>query len=112
MCANKVTTTNHHLIGTIVRGYVAQSTGRIGLSNKTKFGIALPRRTRATAWVLNESTYEKKYGAHTQSNKATTTYHHIALIGKGITTAYTDFGGHLFLLMGSSCAAETIFGFL
>jgi hypothetical protein len=68
--------------------------------------------TRATAWVLNESTYEKKYGAHTQSNKATTTYHHIALIGKGITTAYTDFGGHLFLLMGSSCAAGTIFGFL
>jgi hypothetical protein len=33
MCANKVTTT-YHLIGAAVRGYVAQSTGRIGLSNK------------------------------------------------------------------------------
>jgi hypothetical protein len=33
VCANKVTTT-YHLIGTAVRGYVAQSTGRIGLSNK------------------------------------------------------------------------------
>jgi hypothetical protein len=32
MCANKVTTT-YHLIGTVVRGYVAQPTGRIGLSN-------------------------------------------------------------------------------
>jgi hypothetical protein len=53
MCANKVATA-YHLIGTAVRGYVAQSTGRIGLSNKK----------RATAWVLNESTYEKSYGAH------------------------------------------------
>jgi hypothetical protein len=33
MCANKVATA-YHLIGTIVRGYVAQSIGRIGLSNK------------------------------------------------------------------------------
>jgi hypothetical protein len=33
MCANKVATA-YHLIGTAVRGYVAQSTGRIGLSNK------------------------------------------------------------------------------
>jgi hypothetical protein len=30
MCANKVATA-YHLIGTAVRGYVAQSTGRIGL---------------------------------------------------------------------------------
>jgi hypothetical protein len=33
MCANKVVTT-YHLIGTTARGYIAQSTGRIGLSNK------------------------------------------------------------------------------
>jgi hypothetical protein len=26
---------------------------------------------------LNESTYEKGYGAHTHSNKVATTYHHI-----------------------------------
>jgi hypothetical protein len=31
--ANKVATT-YHLIGTTARGYVALSTGRIGLSNK------------------------------------------------------------------------------
>jgi hypothetical protein len=33
MCANKLTT-RCYLIGTNARGYVAQSTGRIGLSNK------------------------------------------------------------------------------
>jgi hypothetical protein len=30
-----------------------------------QFGIALSRRTRATAWVLNESTYEKVMAAWT-----------------------------------------------
>jgi hypothetical protein len=33
MCANEVATA-YHLIGTTARGYVAQSTGRTGLSNK------------------------------------------------------------------------------
>jgi hypothetical protein len=32
----------------------------LGLLTK-QFGIALPRRTTAAAWVLNESTYEKCY---------------------------------------------------
>jgi hypothetical protein len=44
-----------------VGGYVAQPTGRTRSSDKKHFGIALPRRTTATAWVLNESTYETKY---------------------------------------------------
>jgi hypothetical protein len=72
--------TTFHLIGAVMSGYVAQSTGRTGLSNNNKnnseFGIALRiaiaiahcqgaeqqqrTRTRATAWVLTESTYKKK----------------------------------------------------
>jgi hypothetical protein len=43
-------------------GYVAQPTGRTGSpSNKNNSESHFSRRTAATAWVLNESTYKKSY---------------------------------------------------
>jgi hypothetical protein len=58
----------------------------LGFLTKTIRNRIVKANKSYTAWILNESTYENNYGAHTQSNKVATTYHHIlALIGKGIT---------------------------
>jgi hypothetical protein len=77
----------------VVRRYVAQSTGRIGLSNKNNSeSHCQARRTRATAaWVLKQRIdLRKKIMAHIPNPiRWPLRITILALIGKGITIAYT-----------------------